>query len=72
MNWGRSQMCIRDRLNSTHPQDAETRRLRESLEKQYGVPVMAVDALNMREEDINALLESVLFEFCLLYTSRCV
>ena len=50
-------------LNSTHPQQADTRRLRESLEKQYGVPVMAVDALNMREEDINALLESVLFEF---------
>ena len=50
-------------LNSTHPQDAETRRLRESLEKQYAVPVMALDVMNMREEDINALLESVLFEF---------
>ena len=42
-----------------------------SCEKQYGVPVMAVDVMNMREEDMNALLESVLFEFPLTRDPHC-
>lgn len=50
-------------LNSTHPKDASTRSLEESLHEKYAVPVIAADVLNMREEDVDAVLESLLFEF---------
>ena len=50
-------------LNSTHPKDAETRTLADHLKEKYAVPVHAVDILNLREEDVAALLESLLFEF---------
>ena len=50
-------------LNSTHPRDAETRTLADHLKEKYAVPVHAVDILNLREEDVAALLESLLFEF---------
>lgn len=50
-------------LNTTTPRDAQTQRLRAQLEKSYGVPVMALDVINMGEEDLRALLESILFEF---------
>ena len=50
-------------LNSTHPKDADTRTLADHLKEKYAVPVHAVDILNLREEDVTALLESLLFEF---------
>ena len=50
-------------LNSVHPRDAATQELRRRLEEKYGVPVLATDILNMREEDVGALMESLLFEF---------
>lgn len=50
-------------LNSTHPKQGDTRALAERLREKYAVPVHATDILNMREEDIGALLESLLFEF---------
>ena len=50
-------------LNSTHPKDADTRTLADRLKEKYAVPVHAVDILNLREEDVAALLESLLFEF---------
>lgn len=50
-------------LNTTSPNSAEAVGLAESLSKRYGVPVVPVDVLNMRLEDLNGLLEALLFEF---------
>lgn len=50
-------------LNSTHPKDASTRNLEDQLNEKYAVPVLALDVLNMREEDAGHILESLLFEF---------
>ena len=50
-------------LNTTKPLADETAKLRDGLAEKYDVPVMAVDALNMKIEDINCILEKVLFEF---------
>ncbi len=50
-------------LNSTHPKEGETRELADRLREKYAVPVHATDILNMREEDVEGLLESLLFEF---------
>ncbi len=50
-------------LNSTHPQEAETRALCEELSVKYGVPVTAVDCMNLTEEEIAYILETVLLEF---------
>ena len=50
-------------LNSTNPSSAETERLRADLAGKYGVPVIALDVLNMQLSDLNNLLEQLLFEF---------
>ncbi len=50
-------------LNSTNPSGAETQRLREELEETYGVPVVALDCMQMRTEDIDMLMERLLYEF---------
>jgi len=50
-------------LNSKAPNSPDTRRLADGLARQHGVPVHPVNVLEMRLEDLNALLESLLFEF---------
>lgn len=50
-------------LNSKSPAASATQRLRDAMAAQYGVPVHAVDVQNMQLKDLNALLESLLFEF---------
>lgn len=50
-------------LNSVHPQDSETLRLREELEENYGVPVLSVNCAQMRLEEIDEIMERMLFEF---------
>lgn len=50
-------------LNAKTPNHPDVLRLRDSLVSQYGVPVHAMDVQNMQLEDINGLLESLLFEF---------
>ncbi len=50
-------------LNTKAPLDPDARRLRDALEEKHAVPVMAMDVINMRETDVNQLLETVLFEF---------
>ncbi len=50
-------------LNSTHPHDEETKALCDSLTDRYGVPVTAVNCLEIDEAEIRRLLETVLFEF---------
>lgn len=50
-------------LNSIHPYSADTINIRKIMEEKYSVPVYIVDALNMKIEDINNILEKVLYEF---------
>lgn len=50
-------------LNTASPDSPETGMLRASLAERYGVPVKAMDVLNMDIGDLNSLMESVLFEF---------
>ena len=50
-------------LNSADPNSPETQLLRASLAEKYEVPVVALDVINMEIDDLNALMESVLFEF---------
>lgn len=50
-------------LNSTIPNHPDTINLRDKLFEKYDVPVISVDCLNMTMEDINGILEKILFEF---------
>lgn len=50
-------------LNAKSPASAETMRLRDALQVQHGVPVHAVNVREMRLEELNGLLESLLYEF---------
>ena len=50
-------------LNSAAPASDGTEKLRGELSEKYGVPVMALDVSDMGIEELNALMESVLFEF---------
>ena len=50
-------------LNCSNPSSAESARLREELEKKYSVPVIAVNCLNLTQEDIKEILSVVLSEF---------
>lgn len=50
-------------LNSTNPKFPDTINLRDQLYEKYDVPVISVDCLNMTMEDINFILEKILFEF---------
>ncbi|MBR5480023.1 MAG: stage IV sporulation protein A [Clostridia bacterium] len=50
-------------LNSAHPKDAETEKLRADLAEKYGVTCIAVNCLTLDEPEINEILQKVLFEF---------
>lgn len=50
-------------LNSTKPKDPDTLKLRDELEQKYGVCVLAMDCLQLRNEDIDTVMERILFEF---------
>lgn len=50
-------------LNSTHPEDTETKQLAESLCAKYGASVQAVDAMHMSAEAATGILERMLYEF---------
>lgn len=50
-------------LNSTSPKSDSAQKLRSSLESKYQVPVVAVNALTMNEQDINDIFARVLDEF---------
>lgn len=50
-------------LNSAKPNSQETIELREALETKYGTPVVIVDCLKMEMQDLDNILEKVLFEF---------
>lgn len=50
-------------LNSVSPRSAEALTLRDALEDKYSLPVMLMNVKEMRVEDIQRMLESVLLEF---------
>ena len=50
-------------LNSTHPDEAETKKIAADIATTYQVPVKCIDALNMRESEINDIMNMVLMEF---------
>lgn len=50
-------------LNSERPHSGETEELRNTLEENYGRPVIAVNCKQMQKSDIVRILESVLLEF---------
>lgn len=50
-------------LNTAAPASAEAQALAEKLSGRYGVPVVAIDVLNMTLDDLNGLMEALLFEF---------
>lgn len=50
-------------LNSRYPDAEDTIQLKNSLEEKYGVSVVIKDCAKMNVNDINEILENVLFEF---------
>lgn len=50
-------------LNSIKPSDPETLKLKAQLEEKYSVPVLITDVANMSIDNVNDILENVLFEF---------
>ncbi len=50
-------------LNSREPDSADAQRAKDALMEKHSVPVHALDVQNMQLDDVNALLESLLFEF---------
>lgn len=50
-------------LNCVNPRSPHAMQLREILEDRYRVPVIAVNCLELEEDDIRGILSRVLFEF---------
>ncbi len=50
-------------VNTTKPKDDSTKKLVASLEKKYGVCVLAMNVLEMQEGDIDKIFEKILLEF---------
>ncbi len=50
-------------LNSAEPKSAGTLELRQQLENEYGVTVLAVNCMSLKSGDIEEILSSVLYEF---------
>lgn len=53
-------------LNSTHPSSPETINLSNKLKDDYGVPVIPISVLDMKEKDIVNILKESLYEFPVL------
>ncbi len=50
-------------LNSNTPYSPETQALAEELSQKYKVPVIPMNCLQLKEEDISKILETLLYEF---------
>ena len=50
-------------MNSANPDSPQTQALCRELELLYGVPVISVNCESLRADDINRIIENVLFEF---------
>ncbi len=50
-------------LNSQRPYSEDTKKLAEDLRNKYGVNVLPVNCEQLKEENIHAILENILYEF---------
>lgn len=50
-------------LNTTRPYAPETENLRQDLSMRYNVPVISVNCAQLKSEDINSIMEKLLYEF---------
>ena len=50
-------------LNSAKPYSDEVRQMAQQMEAQYGVSVIPVNCEQLRREDVNHILEHILYEF---------
>ena len=50
-------------LNSLRPDDAEVKKLAEEISQKHSVEVLPLDVMNMTAEDIERLIENVLYDF---------
>ena len=50
-------------LNSTNPEGTSAKAIKASIEAKHSVPVMNVNCSELTVEDINSIIETVLFEF---------
>lgn len=50
-------------LNTMNPTDSETMLLAENLSNKYDAPVIPINCTNLTENDINNILEKILYEF---------
>lgn len=50
-------------LNCKHPNSADNKKLASALKEKYDAPVIAMNALEMKDEDVDKVVESVLMEF---------
>ncbi|MDO4942501.1 MAG: stage IV sporulation protein A [Lachnospiraceae bacterium] len=50
-------------LNSSHPYSNETKDLAEQIRKKHQCPVLALNCEQLKKEDINELLKTILLEF---------
>ncbi|MBQ6554030.1 MAG: stage IV sporulation protein A, partial [Firmicutes bacterium] len=50
-------------LNSAAPYSAETKQLAEEMSKSNGVPVLPINCMQLKEENISEILETLLYEF---------
>jgi len=50
-------------LNCVNPSSPQAKQLQKSLEEKYGVPVICVSCAQLDEDDIEDILETVLYEF---------
>lgn len=59
-------------LNSTSPASERTQKLRKEMEAEYNVPVRAVNCEKLTSDDINGIIETILFEFPLREINICI
>ena len=50
-------------LNTTDPNADSTKKLRAGLEKKYGVSVLAMNVMELKNEDVEKVFEKILLEF---------
>lgn len=50
-------------LNCQKPHSEDTRKLVEQMKEQYDYPVMAVNCMQLKKEDISEILQTILLEF---------
>ena len=53
-------------INSADPQNPATQKLKKELQEKYHAPVMILDVLSVTKEDLESMLQTILYEFPIL------